>query len=144
MKLHKIKPLTELEDDLANKDRISIKTFFALCVLEGINVLLVNKRKVYELLCADIDKLHPLNIIHRNTETYEHSIELDPTEEIITKYRENYYKMSSFDATLKSMWADKLPLAQPRLYWKEKTKKFGECEYCNWKTKCKAVENGTL
>ena len=108
LKLHKIKPLTELEDDLANKDRISIKTFFALCVLENINVLLVNKRKVYELLCKDIDDLHPLNIVHRNSETYEHLIELDPTEEIIKKYRETYFMMSSFDATLKSMGSYKL------------------------------------
>lgn len=108
LKIHKIKPLTELEDDLANKDKISIKTFFALCILENINVLLVNKRKVYELLCTDIDDKHPINIVHRNSELYEHSIELDVTEEIIKKYRETYYKMSSFDATLKSMGSYKL------------------------------------
>jgi hypothetical protein len=108
LKIHKIKPLTELEDDLANKDKISIKTFFALCILENINVLLVNKRKVYELLCTDIDEKHPINIVHRNSELYEHSIELDVTEEIIKKYRETYYKMSSFDATLKSIGSYKL------------------------------------
>jgi hypothetical protein len=108
LKLHKIRPLTELEDDLANKDKISIKTFFALCILENINVLLVNKRKVYELLCTDVDEKHPVNVIHRNNETYEHLIELDTTEEIIKKYRETYYKMSSFDATLKSMGSYKL------------------------------------
>jgi hypothetical protein len=108
LKIHKIKPLTELEDDLANKDKISIKTFFALCILENINVLLVSKRKFYELLCTDIDEKHPINIIHRNNESYEHSIELDVNEEIITKYRETFYKMSSFDATLKSMSSYKL------------------------------------
>jgi len=108
LKIHKIKPLTELEDDLANKDKISIKTFFALCIIENINVLLVNKRKVYELLCHDIDKTHPINIIHRNSESYEHYIELEPTNEIIQNYRETYYKMSGFDATLKSMGSYKL------------------------------------
>jgi len=108
LKIHKIKPLTELEDDLANKDKISIKTFFALCILENINVLLVSKRKFYELLCTDIDEKHPINIIHRNNESYEYSIELDVNEEIITKYRETFYKMSSFDATLKSMSSYKL------------------------------------
>ena len=108
LKIHKIKPLTELEDDLANKDKISIKTFFALCMLEHINILLVNKRKVYELLCTDIDNNHPINIVYRNGETYEHSIQLDVTEDIIKKYRETYYKMSSFDATLKSMGSYKL------------------------------------
>ena len=108
LKIHKIKPLTELEDDLANKDKISIKTFFALCAIEKINVLLINKRKVYELLCYDIDKDHPLNIIHKNNKTYDHLIELDPTPEIIQKYRETYYKMETFDATLKSMGSYKL------------------------------------
>ena len=108
LKMHKIKPLTELEDDLANKDKISIKTFFALCVLENINVLLVNKRKVYELLCCDLDNEHKINIVHRNSETYEHLIELDATDETINNYRETYYKMSSFDATLKSMGSYKL------------------------------------
>ena len=108
LKIHKIKPLTELEDDLANKDKISIKTFFALCMLEHINILLVNKRKVYELLCTDNDNNHPINIVYRNGETYEHSIQLDVNEDIIKKYRETYYKMSSFDATLKSMGSYKL------------------------------------
>lgn len=108
LKLHKIKPFTELEDDLANKDKISIKTFFSLCILENINVLLINKRKIYELLCVDTDETQPVNIVHRNNETYEHSIELDPTTEIIQKYRETFYKMSSFDATLKSLSSYKL------------------------------------
>jgi len=108
LKIHKIKPLTELEDDLSNKDKISIKTFFALCILENINVLLIYKRKVYELLCADIDGSHPINIVHRNSESYEHSIELDVSEETINKYRKTYYKMSSFDTKLKSMGSYKL------------------------------------
>jgi hypothetical protein len=108
LKIHKIKPYTEIEDDLANKDKISIKTFFALCIMENINVLLIEKRKVYELLCCDIDDKNPLNIIHRNSETYEHSIELEPTQEMIKKYQETYYKMSSFDSTLKSMASYKL------------------------------------
>lgn len=108
LKLHKIKPLTQLEDELANKDRISPKTFFALCALENINVLLVDKRKVYELLCFDIDSLHPINIVHRNDEKHEHSIELEATKEMIDKYRETYYKLTSFDTKLKSMSSYKL------------------------------------
>lgn len=35
---------------------------------------------------------------------------------------------------------DKIPQAQPRLYYKKKTGKFEECEYCNWKTKCRSLE----
>ena len=32
-----------------------------------------------------------------------------------------------------------VPPAQPRLYWKEKLKKFQECEWCGYKTKCKGA-----
>lgn len=108
LKIHKIKPLTELEDDLANKDKISVKTFFALCVLEDINVLLVDKRKILEITCKDIDGEHPVNIIHRNSKTYEHHIELDVTPIMVQQYRDTYYTMSSFDATIKSMGSYKL------------------------------------
>jgi hypothetical protein len=108
LKIHKIKPLTELEDDLANKDKISVKTFFALCVLEDINVLLVDKRKILEITCKDIDDEHPVNIIHRNSKTYEHHIELDVTPIMVQQYRDTYYTMSSFDATIKSMGSYKL------------------------------------
>jgi hypothetical protein len=105
LKLHKIKPFTEIEDDLANKSAISIKTFFALCALENINVMLVNKRKIYELLCSDIDEQHPLHIVHR---TKEHAIELDPTEDSIAKYRDTYFKVSGFEATLKGIGSYKV------------------------------------
>jgi hypothetical protein len=105
LRIHKIKPLTELEDDLANKDKISIKTFVALCIFENINILLVNNRKIYELC---FDKKNPINIVHRNNKTYEHSIELDTTNEIIEKYRDTYYKMNNFETSLKSMGSYKL------------------------------------
>jgi hypothetical protein len=108
LKLHKIKPFTELEDDLANNEKISVKTFFALCVLENINVLLVDNRKIFEIICVDVDSKHPVNIIHRNSKTYEHHIELNVTSDILTKYRDTYYKMSSFDSTLKSIGSYKL------------------------------------
>jgi hypothetical protein len=108
LKIHKIKPLTQLEDELANRDKISPKTFFALCALENINILLVDKRKVYELLCVDIDTLHPINIVHRDNKNDEHWIELDVTKEIISKYKETYYNLTSFDTTLKSISSYKL------------------------------------
>jgi len=100
LKMHKIKPLSLLEDDLANQERISIKTFFALCIVEKINVMLIDKRKVYEILITDDPKIH---VIHRNSVSYEHHIELDVSIDAINVYRETYYKMSTFDVSLKSM-----------------------------------------
>ena len=108
LKIHKIKSIIELENDLANKDKITVKTFFALCVLENINILLVDKRKIFELICVDIDDKHPVNVIHRNNKSSEHYIELDVTANMLEHYRETYYKMSSFDSILKSMGSYKV------------------------------------
>lgn len=108
LKIHKIKPFTELEDDLANKEKISIKTFFALCILENINILLIDKRKIYELICIDIDEKNPINIIHRNSQSLEYHIELNVSIDKLTHYRETYYKMNGFGNSLKSISSYKM------------------------------------
>jgi hypothetical protein len=103
LKMHKIKPLSGIEDDLANKERISIKTFFALCIIENINILLVDKRKIYEVQMND-DPV--VNVVHRNSVSYEHYIEFSA--ESVNKYRETYFKVSGFDDTIKAMSAYKV------------------------------------
>lgn len=105
LKTHKIKPLTSIEDNLANQDRISIKTFFALCVIENINIILIDKRKLYETIMTDDPKIH---VIQRNSLTHENYIELDVLPETINTYRETYYKMTTFDVSLKTMASYKL------------------------------------
>jgi hypothetical protein len=105
LKMHKIKPLTFLEDDLANNEIISIKTFFALCILEKINIILIDKRKIYETIMTDEKTI---NVVHRNGETKEHYIEIDIKNETIQTYRDTYYKMNNFDDGLKSMSSYKL------------------------------------
>jgi hypothetical protein len=103
IKLHKIRPFSDLEDELANKERISLKTFMALCIVENLNILLIDGRKTFELECADITEQNPVHIIHRNSKTNEHSIELNVTDELLKQYRETYYKMESIDAKIKSI-----------------------------------------
>jgi len=100
LKIHKIKPLSDLEDDLANKERISIKTFFALCIINKMNILLVEGRKIYQSINNDSDIIH---VIHRNSTTFEHHIELNITQDIIANYRDTYYNVSGFDNVLKSI-----------------------------------------
>jgi hypothetical protein len=105
LKMHKIKPLSGIEDDLANKERISIKTFFALCIIENINILLVDKRKIYEIQMNDESVV---NVVHRNSVSYEHYIELGANSESVAKYRETYFKVSGFDDTIKAISAYKV------------------------------------
>ena len=105
LKMYKIKPLSELEDDLANKPQISIKTFFALCIVEKMNILLIDKRKVYECVCNDNEISH---IIHKNSIPIEYYIELNNTCDKVNEYNENYYKMPNFEGALKSVASYKL------------------------------------
>jgi hypothetical protein len=105
LKIHKIKPFTLLEDDLANKDKISIKTFFALCVLEKMNILLVDNHKYFELLSDDDS---PLHVIHKNRQTLNHYIEVNTNTEIINKYKQTYYKLDCLDSKLKAIGSYKL------------------------------------
>ena len=100
LKINKIKPLSELENDLANNQRISIKTFFALCIMEKINILLVDKRKIYESITADGSKM---NVVHRNSVSFEHSIEFNVPDDKLVLFRDTYYKVQGFDSGLKSM-----------------------------------------
>jgi len=105
LKINKIKPLSDLEDDLANNPRISIKTFFALCIVENINILLVNKRKIYESITNDNPKI---NVIHRNSVSFEHYIELNVSDDKLSNFRDTYYKVQGFETGLKSMSAYKV------------------------------------
>lgn len=100
LKIHKIKPLSDLEDDLSNSERITIKTFFALCIVHKINILLVDGQKIYQSINND----EPLiNVVHRNSKSYEHYIELNVSNDTINNFRENYYNVSGFDSGLKSI-----------------------------------------
>jgi hypothetical protein len=105
MKINKIKPMSEIEDDLANKERISVKTFFALCIMEKINVLLVDNRKIYQSMNNDSPTI---NVIHRNSKTFENYIELNVTNSSIENYKETYYNVVGFEDGLKSMSAYKV------------------------------------
>ena len=107
LKEHKIKPLTELEDDLANKECIGLKTFFSLCLLEELGVIVVNGRKVYGSKQLKEDKV---TVIKRdNDKTYlPYYIELDTTEEMVKMYLTEYYQMGISGDGLKANSAYKV------------------------------------
>ena len=105
LKIYKIKPLTEIEQDLANSEQISLKSFFALCVIENINVIVIVKRKYYECIVNDDEDI---NIITKDDMVNNYVIQLNVTKEKVQHYRDNYYKMDHFDSTLKAMSSYKL------------------------------------
>jgi hypothetical protein len=133
LKLHKVKLINEIEDDLANSEIISLKTFFILCLIENINVLLVDNRKYYEIINNEInnndnstinisnidisnniitkdDNIIKTNILYKNNDSNEYIIEsnIDINNSKILFYRNNYLYVNCFDNKLKSISSYKL------------------------------------
>jgi hypothetical protein len=100
LKLHKIKNLQSLENELANENKISIKTFICMCIIENINIYLINDRKLYINI---LDETLPINIIFKNRNKPHYCIDFQVSEEKINNYKENYLIISSFNNNLKSI-----------------------------------------
>lgn len=100
MKINKVKPFGDIENDLANNPYISIKTFFALCIVEEINIILVHKRKIYKFIYSTDTK--PC-VVHQSKNTYSFNIEIDPVDEKLKDYLENYHIIENFDNGLRSI-----------------------------------------
>jgi hypothetical protein len=49
VKEYKFAALSEIENQLANEQKINVETFFTLCLIEKINVLYVNNKTFFEL-----------------------------------------------------------------------------------------------
>jgi ribosomal protein S17 len=58
IKTYKFASITHIENQLANEERLDIKTFFSLCVFENLNILYIYKNTYYELLMNDSDKIY--------------------------------------------------------------------------------------
>jgi hypothetical protein len=104
LKLKKIKNLKEdVEDELANKERIGMKTFIALCVADNINILFIHKRKCFEIIFDEQDDA-PIHVVHQiDSPTLRYSYETIVSKEQIKKYRTEYFKWESVDKPLKAM-----------------------------------------
>ena len=100
LKIYKIKPLSEIEDELANKDAIGIKTFVALCIVSNLNVMIINKRKYYEFRMNDDKKT---TIIHQYDQPLKFVMEMKTSEETINYYRDSFFKLDTLNYKLKSI-----------------------------------------
>jgi hypothetical protein len=105
LKANKIRPLSDVEDDLANKDKITLKTFLALCLIEKLNVIIINKRKIFESINSDSEVVFLVNKVLEQDKYY---IDLAVTNEKIAIYRKEYYNLESFEPSLKAMSSYKL------------------------------------
>lgn len=104
LKEHKIKPLTEIEDNLANQTQINIKTFVALCILEKINIMIINHHTYFEIKNNDSTNIF---IVHQN-DLFRFSIELNAIPEKIQTYRDTYFQRHQIDKPLLSISSYKI------------------------------------
>jgi hypothetical protein len=122
LKLHKIKNISNLENDLGNEKKISIKTFIALCIIENINIYIIDGNKLY---CNVLDETLPVNIIskniyknnnnsknnnnnNKNNNAINYSIDFDCSESKLEKIKNNHLIVKNIDDKLKSISLYKL------------------------------------
>jgi hypothetical protein len=128
LKTKKIKNLKEhVEDELANRERIGMKTFIALCIISGINVLFIHRRKCFHLVD---DKNGPtIHVVHMLS-PISFQYELDVTEEKIAYYRGELFTWESVDKPIKAISNFKvdelLELCKQLGITVDKTKKLGK------------------
>jgi hypothetical protein len=110
LKTKKIKNIREdVEDELANKQIIGMKTFIALCISNNINIMYIHKRKCFELVCDDQMPMHVVHCINnKDSSAFNYCYELTPTNEQLDIYRSTLFKWESVEKPLKAMSAYKL------------------------------------
>jgi hypothetical protein len=99
-KQHKIQTMYTCENDLLNEKIITFKTFFALCLLENINIMYVEKYAYYEYIIdednTDIYVLHKLD-------DGSYAFEINVLEEIKKYYKNTKLKMVSYCKHIQSL-----------------------------------------
>jgi hypothetical protein len=115
IKTYKFATLTHIENQLANEQRIDIKTFLTLCVLENLNIIYINKNTYFELLMNDTSKIYLIkkknqynssnNIIY--TSNFGYKMENKESEEIMN-YKNKLFKIDNIDKPIKAISSYKL------------------------------------
>lgn len=104
LKAHKTAPVTHIENALLNELQIDIKTFIALCVLEGISFMYIYKNTYYEMN-IDTDESTEIHSITRMEMPTRYGYKLVKDSKHI---RETFYKIENLGKPLKAMTAYKL------------------------------------
>jgi len=100
---YKLATLIHIEDKLVNETKIDIKTFFALCLVENINIIYINKKTFFEL---NINETKPYIIHHLDNNKYgyeEINEELNDKDNTINYYKTDFFQITNIDKPIKSM-----------------------------------------
>ena len=100
LKQYKIKSLSDIESDLTNSSCISIKTFFALAIIYGFNVMYIKNNAYYEFL-SDDNLNAKIHVVKASQKKY--SYECIQSLDTVNNYRTKYYKMISIDKSINAI-----------------------------------------
>ena len=98
IKQYKLSPLTKIEDNLVNNDKINIITFFTLCIIENINILFVKKNTYYELMMNDTNKLYIIYLFENGKYGFEENIN-NKSDNI----KNSFFKINNISKPIKSI-----------------------------------------
>jgi hypothetical protein len=101
IKMYKFATLTHLENNLANDERLDVKTFLSLCVIENINVIYINKKTYFKLSMNDTNTIHVIHSLDNYKFGHEQKMISD---DIIN----NLYPLESIDKPIKAISAYKV------------------------------------
>ena len=105
LKKYKLKK-TEIESELLNDEKLTLKGFLAICIYNNINFILINNRKYYELTVTDdiSEEMNEYNIVKFENKNY--SVDITEDKELIKNkivtYRNNYYKIDNLTKPIRA------------------------------------------
>jgi hypothetical protein len=103
IKTYKFTTLTNLENNLANEDKVNIGTFLSLCAFENLNVLYIKNKTYYELLMNDEPTVFIVYQVQNNKYGIEQSVIANTT-----NIKNTLYKIDNVDKPIKPFSAYKL------------------------------------
>jgi hypothetical protein len=101
IKTYKFASMTHIENQLVNENKIDVKTFLTLCVLENLNIFYLKKKTHFELLMNDSNIFHVVNL--NDYGKYGHKIEPD-----VEKYRTTLFKIENIEKPIKAISSYKI------------------------------------
>ena len=97
IKQYKFTTLTNIENNLANEDKLNINTFLTLCVIENINVLVIKKNTYYELLMNDSNNIFIVYFLNNGKFGYEQNANK------IDNIKLSFFKLDNLEKPIKSI-----------------------------------------
>lgn len=103
IKTYKFNTLTNIENNLLNDDKLDVKTFLSLCVIENLNVLFIKGKCYYELAMNDENDLHIVYCFENGKYGYE----LNSVSNSETK-KASLYQLDNIEKPIKAISAYKV------------------------------------